>query len=104
MEKECQQQNPSYLEPKGQVTEQEKEGRRRKKGQICECVILVRTVVLVKRAWDCFKNKDTGSSTNISLNPCLHPPDMMVIFLDIFTNAKNVRKECASFILSLRVS
>lgn len=69
MEKKISKQNPSCLEPIDQVTEQEK--REERKGQIYELVSLVSTIVLMKRACGCFKDKDSRSPTKIRLDPFL---------------------------------
>lgn len=66
-----------------------KEGR---KGQICVCVNLARTVVLMKRAYEYFKNKDPGSPAKIILDPLWQPPALVIILLDVFTNARNLGK------------
>ena len=53
-----------------------KMGKRREgweKGQIRECVILTQTVVLMKRACECFKNKDHRAPTKIKLDPLCKP-------------------------------
>lgn len=55
----------------------------------------------MKRACECFKNKDSRSPAKIRLDALLQPPALMIIFPDVLTNARNLGNECAPFVLNL---
>ena len=53
---------------------------------------LVRTVVLMKGACECFKTKDPRSPTKISVDPLLQPSVLMIVLQDVFKTVRNLGK------------
>lgn len=89
--------NSSYLDPIEQIAEkEEKKWKKGGKGQIRECVNLVRTLVFIKRGRKCFKNKDASAPAKIRLDSLLQSLALMIILLDGLTNARNLGNEWTS--------